>query len=164
MAITEGLLAIIGRFDPAIYDAIFPRGPLLRAVPAHRLARFGGGEQVELNPQPLPPREVVAGILTGIEVGHELVRGLGFAQAFGLELRLDIEDLCPPPPTPPWPFGPQPDPWLTHEDRAIFDYGYAIGLGAVLEATSPVWQSLPAADFAARLHEVAAEQVAQRQR
>ena len=86
MALNPKLIAIIGRINPAIYDIIFPHGPI----------RFGVEDvvsRVALNPQPLPPvgRRAKAafdpqpdppGVALGAQVGYELVRAAGFARAF----------------------------------------------------------------------------------
>lgn len=162
MAHGGNLIAIIGRIHPAIYDVVFPHGPIVdiahaataTAKYAHRLA--------ELNPQPLPPRQIFAGIETGAAVGHELVRAAGMARAFGLDFAFDIVDICPPPrPRPqwPWPFPwpPRPYPWRTAEVDPEFDHGYALGLGAVLEATAEVWQPLPGGAFLEKLYGAASE-------
>lgn len=158
MALKGNLIAIIGRIHPAIYDVVFPHGPIVdvahSAKYAHRLA--------ELNPQPLPPRRIFAGIETGALVGHELVRAAGMAKAFGLEFAFDIVDICPPPrPRPPWPWPfpwpPRPYPWRVTEIDPEFDHGYALGLGAVLEATADVWQQLPGGGFLEELYGAASE-------
>lgn len=156
MALDRNLIAVIGRIHPAIYDVVFPHGPAfdagLAGKHAHRFA--------ELNPQPLPPREIFAGIETGAAVGHELVRAAGMAKAFGLEFVFDVIDICPPPrPRPPWPFPwpPRPHPWRDEESDPEFDHGYALGLGAVLEATADVWGQLPGGGFLEKVYGAASE-------
>jgi len=144
VALDRNLIAIIGRIHPAIYDVVFPHGV------------------AELNPQPLPPRHVFAGIETGAAVGHELVRAAGLAKAFGLDFRMDLVEICPPPrpiPPLPWPFPwpPRPYPWRGIETEPEFDHGYGLGLGAVLEATAEVWQKLPGAAFLEELYGAAGE-------
>lgn len=164
MALDKNLIAIIGRIHPAIYDVVFPRGPVLdvaHRVHAARAAHAATWVAAELNPQPLPPREIFAGIETGAAVAHELVHAAGFARAFRIEFALEVDDICPPPrPFPwPWPFPwpPRPYPWRRGDVDPEFDIGYALGLGSVLEATAEVWQQLPAATFMERLYDVAAE-------
>lgn len=162
MPFDKNLLAIIGRISPEAFDAIFPRGPL---VAGRTIARRGElAQRGELNPQPLPPDEILGGIEVGIAVAHELVRAAGFARAVGLELTLDVEEICPPPkPVPPWPWpwpwpGPWPGPWPWRgEPGPDYDYGYALGLGAVLEVSAESWAQLPSAGFLERLHDVAAD-------
>lgn len=178
MALDRNFIAIIGRIHPAIYDVVFPHGPVIdlaqagfgrRAGFAHRAdvhaaAGHGGATfgAAELNPQPLPPREIFTGIQTGAAVGHELVHAAGFAKAFGLEFAFDVEDICPPPrpfPPLPWPFPwpPSPYPWRQGEVDPEFTVGYGLGLGAVLEATADVWQQLPNAGFMEKLYSVAGD-------
>jgi len=158
VALDRNLIAIIGRIHPAIYDVVFPHGPVIDVAHAARYAH----RLAELNPQPLPPRQIFAGIETGAAVGHELVRAAGFARAFGLDFRMDIVEICPPPrplPPLPWPFPwpPRPYPWRGAETEPEFDHGYGLGLGAVLEATAEVWQKLPGADFLEELYGAAGE-------
>ncbi len=175
MALNGNLIAIIGRLHPAIYDVVFPKGPVFEVARAVQHAHLQAYHAADLNPQPLPPKEIFAGIETGAAVGHELVRAAGFAKAFGLEFTLDIIDICPPPrprlpwpwPWPwPWPFPwpPRPYPWRLDELGPDFDRGFALGLGAVLEATADVWQPLPAAGFLEKLYGVAGELAQAQQR
>ena len=161
MALNGNLIAIIGRLHPAIYDVVFPRGPVLEVAYAarHTHAHAFAHRAAELNPQPLPPKEIFVGIEIGAAVGHELVRAAGFAKAFKLEFAFDIIDICPPPrpwpPLPwPWPFPwpPRPYPWRVEDIGPDFEQGYALGLGAVLEATADVWQQLPASGFLEELY------------
>ena len=53
------LLAVLGRINPAVWDAIIPHGPV------------GPAARVALNPQPLPPKEIritaPAGVLTNLD-------------------------------------------------------------------------------------------------
>lgn len=166
MALKGNLIAVIGRLHPASYDLIFPHGPVVDAVHAARHSHGHGYRDdhgyVALNPQPLPPRQIFAGFETGAAVGHEVVRAAGVARAFGIELRFDVVDICPPPkpwPPLPWPFPwpPRTYPWRTDELGPEFDTGYALGLGAVLEATAEVWEQLPAAGFLEQLYDAASE-------
>jgi hypothetical protein len=67
------LLAIMGRINPAIWDVIVPMGP-------ERLsARVSIGDEVELNPQPLPPRELMA----VAEVAAQIALAAAAAEAAG---------------------------------------------------------------------------------
>jgi hypothetical protein len=49
MAKATQLLSVLARINPAIFDVIFPHGPVLAHAFASRLS------EVALNPQPLPP-------------------------------------------------------------------------------------------------------------
>lgn len=168
VALSKSLIAIIGRVNPAIYDFVFPHGHRveveLNPQPLPPVARA----YAELNPQPLPPvarayaelnpQPLPPGVEIGANVGHELVRAAGFARAFGLRLKLSTDDICPPPRGPwPWPF-PWPGPWPgPDEEWEQFAAGYALGLGATLEATSEVWERFDDAGLLESLHSVAAE-------
>jgi hypothetical protein len=175
MALNRKLIAIIGRVNPAIYDVIFPRGPI-------RVGVEDVVSRVALNPQPLPPvarmtkaafdpQPEPPGVALGAQVAYELVRAAGMAKAFGLQLQLVTEDICPPPkPWPlPWPFPfpwpqpwPDPHPWRRGEWNEELEAGYALGLGAVLEATEESWQGLESAGFFEQLHESALNLAAER--
>ncbi len=126
------LLSIIGRINPAVWDAIVPHGPRF----ASRL------EQVALNPQPLPPHE---GLLVGAaEMAHTVARLAVEASVRGEStdfVREVIDDWCgtPWPRKWPWPWpgprpdqGPQPDPWILDTARvvgAVVFTSVASGLG-----------------------------------
>jgi hypothetical protein len=56
----DRFLTILVRINPAIFDAIFPRGPVIR------------GDRAALNPQPLPPAEAVQ--VAAAELANELGR------------------------------------------------------------------------------------------
>lgn len=107
--ISKQLLAFIGRRIPAIYDVI-PRGPLRVVHVAGATALARRGEEVELNPQPLPPLE--AGALAATEI----LRLGWFAEQLGVKAGRLADwdgDLCPK--WPKWPklpphVGPVPDP------------------------------------------------------
>jgi len=118
------LLAILGRINPAIWDVIVPMGP------ERASARISIGDEVELNPQPLPPRELTA----AAEVAEQIVLAAAAAEAAGngegavsLVARA-VDDFCGThtghfPWPRPWPGplhnGPGPDPWRVAEVRLV---------------------------------------------
>ena len=51
MAKATQLLSVLARLNPAIFDVIFPHGPVHSHAFASRI------NEVALNPQPLPPRD-----------------------------------------------------------------------------------------------------------
>lgn len=131
MQIHSKLLAIIGKRIPAIYDVI-PRGPLRGAF--QLAARSQLEQEVELNPQPLPPLEL------GAAVADEFIRNVAFAGRYKLDAGIafeDLDDWCPTRPKklklPPWwriPFPPPPEPdprWFVE-----FHAGFATRLAVVL--------------------------------
>ncbi|MGH8437702.1 MAG: hypothetical protein ACRERW_01345 [Pseudomonas sp.] len=124
------ILAIFGRRNPSIFDAVIPHGPL---------SRF---EEVALNPQPLPPR------VLGAAIADELISSFRLAQRFGLDngrLLAEIEELCPRrwkdlkfPPG--WPRPPRPDPppeWFIE---------FQLGLASRLAAASFDAEGTPLAE------------------
>ena len=124
MSIDRRLLAIIGRRLPAIYDVI-PRGPL------GRVSRFS---EVALNPQPLPPHELGAGIAA------EFVHAVWLADRFGLDPGRafeDLDDWCPTRPKklklPPWWGPPVPEPEPHPEWLIDFHLGFAARLAVISE-------------------------------
>jgi hypothetical protein len=111
------LLAILGRINPAIWDVIVPMGPE---------RRVSIGDRVSLNPQPLPPRELIA----AAEVGTRIAYAPAAAEATGngegavnLVARA-IDDFCGtghrPWPRPwPGPLGPDPEAERIAEMRLV---------------------------------------------
>jgi len=109
-----GLMTVIGRLNPAIWDAIIPMGPKYGVT----VSRASKAWEVELNPQPLPPRHELA--FASARVAHEIASAAIAAEAAGSEsagsiISRAIDDWCgtPHPHRPiPWP-GPWPFPWLS---------------------------------------------------
>jgi hypothetical protein len=114
MARAVSFVSILGRLNPAIYDVIFPHGPIV-------FTRVAAGlhdrvSAVALNPQPLPPREQLQ--LAAVHVARDLAFAALAAEAAGhgggaRGIASAIDDWCgngrPPRPIP-WP-GPWPLPW-----------------------------------------------------
>ena len=111
------LLAVLGRINPAVWDAIFPHGPV------------GPAGRVALNPQPLPPKEAM--LRASAEVAHDIASAAGSAEADGGEpgrlVSQVIDDWCGTRPRPfpwphpfpfPWPPEPEPHPELGHRRLA----------------------------------------------
>jgi hypothetical protein len=95
------LLAVLGKINPAVWDAIIPHGPAV----AHRAA---------LNPQPLPPGE--AFLHASAAVAQDIAYAAISAEAAGSDaagriVSDAIDDWCGNRPRPiPWPH-PWPFPW-----------------------------------------------------
>ena len=113
MASIVRLLAVLGRIDPAVWDAIIPHGPVLSHASAVRARSLGS--EVELNPQPLPPKELL--LFASAAVAHDIAFAAISAEAAGNDsarlVSRAIDDWCGtrPPHIPiPWP-GPWPFPW-----------------------------------------------------
>jgi hypothetical protein len=129
------LAVALGKLSPAALDAIFPHGP----IQSHRLAvraRIKGSE-VELNPQPLPPKEQL--LLASAAVAHDIAFAAVSAEAAGTgsAARLigrAVDDWCGtrPPRIPiPWP-GPWPFPWPPEpEPHPDWDVGLSRVVGAL---------------------------------
>ncbi|MEX5270566.1 hypothetical protein [Kocuria sabuli] len=153
----SAILIQVSRINPAIWDAIFPQGPLAR----HRY------DSVGLNPRLLPPGPTPDGwqLEAGL-MARELVRvavesDLRGEDSAGMVSRL-IEDWCGTPWPRQWPFpwpgpgpmdGPSPDPWRINAARIVgatvfASYASRLGEGALREAL---------ADGAERLAQVAVE-------
>ncbi len=106
MLIHPKLLSIIGKMNPAIYDFVFPHGPI------------GRGQWAALSPQPLPP--LAMGALLARHFIHN-ASILERAAGKGAAALDDLNDWCPTHPKkfklPPWwwPIPPEPEPgpdWL----------------------------------------------------
>lgn len=90
------------RLNPAIYDAIFPHGPVRIA----EQVRFAGVEKVgrqvfdvdrvALNPQPIPPSELEIGATLMIEVLRGAIAGAGANGPEGVAkiLSYELDDWC----------------------------------------------------------------------
>ena len=111
MAKATQLLSVLGRINPAIFDYIFPHGPVQRLAFASRFS------EVALNPQPLPPEPPPEKLQrVSALVAHNIAFAAIAAEAAGQEggarmIHSAIDDWCgngrPPIPIPwpgPWPF------------------------------------------------------------
>ena len=105
------LLAVLGRINPAVWDAVFPHGPV------------GPAGRVALNPQPLPPKEAM--LRASADVAHDIASAAVFAEAAGGEpgrlVSQVIDDWCGTKPRPfPWPPEPEPHPdWDIGASRVV---------------------------------------------
>ncbi len=120
MATLAAMAAILGRLNPAIYDFIFPHGPVLQTAGARRISVFRDEVAAELNPQPLPPKELQ--FFAAAQVAHEIAAAAVAAQASGGNpgrlIDSVLDEWCgngrwpwPWPGPGPDPRGPFPDPW-----------------------------------------------------
>lgn len=110
-------LALVIALNPKAADVI-PRGPLRAAVFAHAIA-----DEVALNPQPLPPAELVVGARLMHKMAEAAIGGFG-GQFFD-----DLDDWCGTGWPRRWPkprpvLDPSPQPWRTEQ----------VFLGAILAA------------------------------
>lgn len=126
MKLNPKLLAIIGRLNPAIYDAVFPHGPILKnGGPGGIAARQAASD--------LAPMGVGAAAATHFAATQWTARRLGIA------FDGDPDDWCPTgrpfklPPGVVFPPEPEPQPdWL-----AAFYLGFASRLSVLAEAADP---------------------------
>jgi hypothetical protein len=126
------LLAVLGRINPAVWDSIIPHGPVLSRIGVVR--EVSRASEVELNPQPLPPKEAL--LFASAAVAHDIATAAITAQAAGIEgasqiVERAVDDWCgtPHPPIPipwpsawpfPWPPEPEPHPeWDVGASRVI---------------------------------------------
>lgn len=149
------LLVHISRINPAVWDAIFPHGPLYRD-------RYGA---VALNPQPLPPKEIgerlqlEAGLMARALVGLAVEADVRGDDPVRMVREL-IDDWCGTPWPRKWPFpwpgptfGPQLEPWQINAGRVVgatvfASYASRLGEGPLRDAL---------ADGAERLAQVAVD-------
>ena len=121
------LLAVLGRINPAIFDVIFPHGPVQRvgiarsSVRAAAMGRFSKADMVSLNPQPIPPGHELQ--FAAVAVANQIADAAVVAQTSGQDVgglvAVWIDDWCgngrKPIPWPwpwpfPWPVDPEPNP------------------------------------------------------
>jgi hypothetical protein len=114
MAKVVSLVSVLGRINPAAFDAIFPHGPIpFRAGAAGRLAPNAS----EINPQPLPPKDALlvasATVARDIAFAALSAEAAGNADGAGRLIKSAVDEWCgngrPRFPIP-WP-GPWPFPW-----------------------------------------------------
>jgi hypothetical protein len=110
MAQSVALLRLLARLDPRLEEIVHPHLPLVRGILTDRVGRV---DQVELNPQPLPPREVVR--VATVEAARAVAEAAIAAQLAGRDARevLDpvADDWCGTSPgSIPWPRH-WPHPW-----------------------------------------------------
>jgi hypothetical protein len=111
MAKATQLLSVLARLNPAIYDVIFPHGPVQSHMFTSRRS------EVELNPQPLPPEPPPERLQrVSALVAHQIAFAAIALEAAGQDggvrmIDSAIDDWCgngrPPIPIPwpgPWPF------------------------------------------------------------
>jgi len=117
---TVQFIRLLARSRPILYELIDPHGPL-------QVLAGGGGasnrsEEVSLNPQPLPPREVLrlAVLHTARGVAEATIAAQMAGRDAGEVLHEVGDDWCPTPPTPkiPWPRH-WPFPWPPGEPYPI---------------------------------------------
>ena len=112
MAKATQLLSVLGRINPAIYDVIYPHGPVL----SHAVAGISRVAD-ELNPQPLPPgpppdRLQLASALLARDIAYAAITAEAAGHEGGVRMITSaVDDWCgngrPPIPIPwpgPWPF------------------------------------------------------------
>lgn len=144
MAYATSLVSILGRINPAIYDVIFPHGPILSSFTG-----LGRAATVvsELNPQPLPPKDEL--LMASAAVARDIAFAAINAEAGGQDnasriVTTAIDDWCgngrPPIPIP-WP-GPYPFPFaleaVPHDlDVAAARVVGALSLAAVASRLAP---------------------------
>ena len=120
------LLAVLGRINPAAWDWIIPMGPVRERTV------LSAAEAVELNPQPLPPRE--RELYAAAAVAAKIVDAAAAAEAAGNGegainiVARAVDDWCGTHPRPwprPWPWpgphggDPDPHPWRVAEMRLV---------------------------------------------
>ena len=111
MAKATQLLSVLGKLNPAIFDVIFPHGPVQSRGFASRI------NEVALNPQPLPPEPPPERLQrVSALVAHQIAFAAITQEAAGQDggvrmINSAIDDWCgngrPPIPIPwpgPWPF------------------------------------------------------------
>ena len=123
------LMTVIGRINPAIWDAIVPMGPRYQSV-----SRASRASWVELNPQPIPPGHeaqfAAARVANEIALAAVAAEAAGVPEGAGRIVSRAIDDWCgtaprhiPIPWPGPWPgppgVEPDPSPWLVASTRLV---------------------------------------------
>lgn len=120
------MLRLLARLNPELWDLFPPHGPAA-VTAAERTRPAGGASEAALNPQPLPPRDVLR--LAVRQTVHSVAQAAIVAQRTGGDAREILreagEDWCPTPPHRkiPWPKH-WPAPWPPG-DPAPVDPGFA---------------------------------------
>ncbi len=129
---TTRLVRLAARIKPEIWDGIEPHGPVFAADVAE-VRSLGPGSETDLNPQPLPPRDLLRlppllrlAVLRTVKGVAETAIGAHQTGRDARELlEAVVDDWCPTPPHPkiPWPRC-WPGPWPPGEPEPITP-GYA---------------------------------------
>jgi hypothetical protein len=129
------LVSVLGRINPAIYDAIFPHGPILTLT--RPFSGQAGQRATELNPQPLPPKDEL--LVASAAVSRDIAFAALSAEAAGNHaaariIGAAVDDWCgtgrPRVPIP-WP-SPWPLPWaLETEPQREWDVAASRVVGAL---------------------------------
>jgi hypothetical protein len=126
------LLAVLGRINPAVWDAIIPHGPVLAGLAV--AGEVSKASEVELNPEPLPPKEAL--LFASAAVAQDIASAAVAAEAAGTEgaariVERAVDDWCgtahprfpipwPSPWPVPWPPDPEPHPeWDVGASRVV---------------------------------------------
>ena len=144
MAGASKLMLILARMNPAMYDALIPHSHVTAVPHVTAMARMSTagapGEEVMLNPQPLPPRD--AFLVASAEAAHDIARAAIAAEAAGGSARAVIasamDEWCGTPRPWPWPW-PWPGPWSTNggdpEPHPDWDYDASRLVGSLTLAS-----------------------------
>jgi hypothetical protein len=89
MAQSFALLRLLARLDPRLEEIVHPHLPLVRETLAARAGRF---DQVELNPQPLPPHELVR--VAALEAARAVAEAAIAAQFAGRDAREVLDEVA----------------------------------------------------------------------
>lgn len=105
MALNWKVLAKLGAIPPQAWDAVIPHGPVGHLWGGVTYVHFG--DEAGLNPQPLPPRNV----LTGARILEAIVLGRVAAGATADAFLMDIDDWCGTGWPKRWPLPPKAREW-----------------------------------------------------
>ena len=127
------LVSILGRINPAIYDVIFPHGPIV----FHRagFSQPGVSAASDLNPQPLPPKDQL--LVAAASVARDVAFAALAAEAAGTGggarvIGAAIDDWCGTVPRVPFPWPrPWPFPWPLNEKQPDLDIAASRLVGAL---------------------------------
>jgi hypothetical protein len=125
------LVSILGRINPAIFDAIFPHGPIVFHGGFSRLSAAAS----DLNPQPLPPKEQL--LVASAAVARDIAFAALAAEAVGTGggarvIGAAIDDWCGTVPRVPIPWPrPWPFPWPLNEKQPDLDIAASRLVGAL---------------------------------
>ncbi|TJZ57414.1 hypothetical protein FCH28_08335 [Streptomyces piniterrae] len=118
---TARIMRMLARLHPELWDLFHPHGPVL-TTGAAQIRSLDGGSEVALNPQPLPPRELLRFAIR--RTTHGVAEATIGAHQSGRDIREIVQEIgddwCPTPPhrTIPWPKR-WPAPWPPGEPSPV---------------------------------------------
>ncbi len=158
------LLRMLANLHPELWEIIHPHEPALAAA----IGRLRPGVRVGLNPQPLPPKELAASVLSTVTAIAGAAAVAQYLDRDPAAILADVgDDWCPTRPQPkipwprrfpvPWPPGPDPDPREIEGLTAAIQAQAALAFQAFADTVADERLAAGFADLSERLAQASIE-------